>query len=148
MYFLREGKGRWKSGRETLMWEKHQWVASLRYPDQGSNPQLRHVPSPGMNPKPFSLQDDAPTNWATLVRAIVACFKLKVIITQDWSLGLVSKMTFDLISKLHANVHWKYRHFSSYVVNSRVLFKFRLSFKKSITNFILFLFLFFKERHF
>ena len=57
-------------GRERKEGQKHWLVASPAYPNQGLNPQPRRVlRDQELNPLLFGLWDDAPTNWATLVRA-------------------------------------------------------------------------------
>ena len=41
-------------------------ICCLPYaPQQGLNPQPRCVSWPGLNPQPFGVQDNTPTNWAT-----------------------------------------------------------------------------------
>ena len=68
-----EGKeeGERKGERYMDVREKHQLIVSYTFSDWGSNPQPRHVPWPGIEPSTFQLKDDAPTNWATLSRAIL-----------------------------------------------------------------------------
>ena len=64
LFIFRERERQKKKGRETLMQERNWSVASRKHPVQGLNPQSRHVPWPGIEPA------DAPTSWATLVRAV------------------------------------------------------------------------------
>lgn len=51
---------------------------SHMHPNWRSNPQLRYVPWPGIEPESFCEQDDSPANQPTLTRAIV--FVLKFIL--------------------------------------------------------------------
>ena len=44
-------------------------IEECMYPDWGSNPQPRCVPWPGIKSSTSRLQDNVPTNWATLARA-------------------------------------------------------------------------------
>ena len=45
--------------------EKHPSAASHTCLDWGVNSQPRYVPWPGIKPKPYGVQGDTPTNWAT-----------------------------------------------------------------------------------
>ena len=54
--------------------EKHLLVASCTCPDQGLNPQPRHVPWPGMDPVIFHFVERCPHNWVTLIRAYIKLF--------------------------------------------------------------------------
>ena len=67
--------------------EKHQLVASWMCPDQEWNPSLRYVPWLGIKPTTFQLQDDAPTNWATLTTA-----KLYVLSSLNFLVSLLKSM--------------------------------------------------------
>ena len=57
--------------------EKHRWLASHMRPYWGPNPQRRYVLWLEIKPATFSLQDDAPTNWATLARAEAYCLNVQ-----------------------------------------------------------------------
>ena len=57
-----------------LLWET--LVASHMCPDWGSNPKSRYVPWLITKPQPYGLQDNAPTYWATLARALSQCLLL------------------------------------------------------------------------
>ena len=59
--------------------ETHQAVASSHMrPDQAQTHNLSMCPDQESNPWPFGLWDDAPTNWATLARAIFLFLKRSV----------------------------------------------------------------------
>ena len=45
-----------------------------------SNPQPRHVPQPGIEPKTLGVRDDAPINWATLSGQMLIFFYFKKIL--------------------------------------------------------------------
>ena len=69
LLILERGKGREREReRNSNVREKHRLVAFHICPDLGPDPQPRYVPWLKLNPRPFSLWDDAPTNWATLAR--------------------------------------------------------------------------------
>ena len=51
------------------MWGRNTNCVPPTHPWQGPNPQLKHMPWPGIKLQPFGLRDDAPINWATLTRA-------------------------------------------------------------------------------
>ena len=51
--------------------EKHRLVASHRHPTRDQTHNLAVCPDQELNPRPFGLQDDTPTNWATSARAII-----------------------------------------------------------------------------
>ena len=75
----REGKREGEKHRsEKHRSKKHQSIASCvrkhAQPDQGPNHILGMCPDWELNPGPFSLQDNAPTNWATLARADLCLF--------------------------------------------------------------------------
>ena len=57
--------------------EKHRSLASHMRPYWGPNPQRRYVLWLEIKPATFSLQDDAPTNWATLARAEAYCLNVQ-----------------------------------------------------------------------
>ena len=61
--------------RETLMWEKHQLVASHTHPDWGLNPQPRYVPWPGIKPATF---------WCTGRHSNQPCHPARANLTFKW----------------------------------------------------------------
>ena len=70
IYLLERGDEREKE-RETQMWEKNGSVASHMCPNQGPNPQARHIPWLGMEPTTFHFTGQLTSNWATPIRAPV-----------------------------------------------------------------------------
>ena len=95
---LLERKGQQERKRSINVREKYQSVSPGTCPDQGPNPQSRHVPWPGSNPQPFSLWDDAPVNWATAAGASVFLLRTKLPV---WSFhcschGMVSRSFYPL----------------------------------------------------
>ena len=57
--FRKRGKER---ERNTDVREKHLLVASSTHPQQGSNPQSRHLPCLGIKPATFGVENNALTN--------------------------------------------------------------------------------------
>ena len=57
--------------REKHQCEKHQLVASHMHPDWGQTHNLGTCPDQGLNLQSFGVQDDAPTNGATLAMAVL-----------------------------------------------------------------------------
>ena len=75
--FLERGEGREKEREMNInVWEKHWSVASLLCPNQGRNPQPRHVSRPGTEPAIFPFAAQHPTHCATSVGAILSILKL------------------------------------------------------------------------
>ena len=72
IYFWREGKGRRKRGKETLMWERK--IDRSPLPEWGPNQQPRHMCSPGIELATFHFVGWCSTNWATYVRAVFMSF--------------------------------------------------------------------------
>ena len=75
MHFLREGQGERKRGKESLMRERNiDHLPLVCSQTRGTNPQPRHVPSPGFEPVTLQFTRRRPANGATQVRAEVCLF--------------------------------------------------------------------------
>ena len=96
-----------------LMWERNSDQLPLALTLTGAwTRNLGMCPDWGSNPQPFGLQDNAPTNWATLARAGKISFAtpFALLILPIWGICYVSPQILNsMINDQHPEVHTQER---------------------------------------